>query len=44
MYEKKYYYIVRGLIIPFFVTWYEQGRTNKNFFLTLKIAIKRKVA
>ena len=44
-YEKEYDYIVRGSIIPFLATWYEQGRRKKNFFFsTRKIAIKRKVA
>ena len=44
-YEKKYNYFVRGSIIPFLATWYEQGKRNKKFFfLTWKIAIKRKVA
>ena len=28
-YEKKYDYIVRGSIIPFPATWYEQGERNK---------------
>jgi len=44
-YEKEYDYIVRGSIIPFLATWYEQGgRNKKTFFSTWKIAIKRKVA
>ena len=43
-YEKKYDYFVRGSIIPFLATWYEQGERNNFFFLTWKIAIKRKVA
>ena len=44
-YEKKYDYFVRASIIPFLATWYEQGEKNKKiFFLTWKIAIKRKVA
>lgn len=44
-YEKKYDYFVRASIIPFLATWYEKGEKNKKiFFLTWKIAIKRKVA
>ena len=31
-YEKKYDYFVRGLIIPFLATWYEQGERNKKYF------------
>ena len=42
--EKEYDYFVRGSIIPFLATWYEQGGRNKFFFSTWKIAIKRKVA
>ena len=43
--EKEYDYIVRGSIIPFHATWYEQGGRNKKYiFSTWRIAIKRKVA
>ena len=43
--ENEYEYILRGSIIPFRATWYEQGERNKIYiFSTWRIAIKRKVA
>ena len=39
-YEKKYDYFVRGSIIPFLATWYEQGERKYIFFLTWKTAVK----
>ena len=40
-YEKKYDYFVRGSIIPFLATWYEQGERNK-FFFNLENSNKKK--
>ena len=39
-YEKKYDYFVRGSIIPFLATWYEQGERNIYFFFNLENSSK----
>ena len=41
-YEKEYDYIVRGSIIPFLSTWYEQGRRKKIFFFNSENSNKKK--
>ena len=42
-YEKKYNFFVRGSIIPFLATWYEQGERNKKiFFFNLENSNKKK--
>ena len=33
--EYEYDYVVRGSIIPFLATWYEQGGRNKKYFFQL---------